>query len=468
MKVDRSRLPRPGPASPTRFPPVRAGRLSNGLAVRTVEHSGPPVVTFQAAFPVGSASDPADLAGLASLTADLLDEGSVEYTGFELHAALDAIGARLGTEVGPEATVVSLTTVSRHAVAGLALLAEIVARPRFDDSDVARVRGLRLSRLRQMRTVSGAVAQRVFLETLYSGHPYGHLSIGTDESLACLERTDVARFHQEAFTLGTATLIAGGVLSHDQLADAAEQCFGELPADQPAPSVVMNPDALAAAGAPAARLVLVDRPGAVQSELRIGHVAVSRQTPDFHALQVLNMVLGGQFVSRLNQSLREEKGYTYGVRTAFDYRRAPGPFALQGSVQADATVDAIREVLSQLAAIGADRPVTPSELDLARAALTRGFARGFETVGQVVRGVGQLVLHDLPAEYYDQFVPAVEAVDVGAVTAAAATHLHADRAVVVIVGPADQVAPGLEALGLGEPVRIGVDDLVPVREEGAG
>ncbi len=468
MRVDRSRPPQPGPVPSTRFPAVRVDRLANGLPLRTVEHSGPPVVTFQVTIPVGSASDPVNAAGLASLTADLCDEGTVDYTGLELSAALDAIGARLGIGVGTDATIVSLTTVSRHAVAGLALLAEIVARPRFDVADVERVRGLRQSRLRQMRTVSAAVAQRVFLETLYPGHPYGHLGIGTDESLARLERADVVQFHRDAFTLGPASLIAGGALSHDEFADAAESIFGGLPADQPAAGVVTNPAALAAAGAPTARLLLVDRPGAVQSELRIGHVAVDRQTPDFHALLVLNMVLGGQFVSRLNQSLREDKGCTYGVRTAFDCRRAAGPFALQGSVQADATVDAIREVLTQLAAIGTSRPVTPPELDLAKAGLTRGFASGFETVGQVVRGIGQLVLHDLPAKYYDLFVPAVETVDVDAVTAAATAHLHADRAVVVIVGPADEVAPGLEALGLGEPVRIGVRDVVPVTEEGAG
>ena len=139
-----------------------------------------------------------------------------------------------------------------------------------------------------------------------------------------------------------------------------------------------------------------ERPGAVQSELRIGHVAVARRAPDYHALLVLNMVLGGQFVSRLNRSLREEEGYTYGVRTAFDFRRLPGPFSLQGSVQADATGESIAEVLEQMEAISGKRAVTTPELDLARAALTRGFARGFETAGQVVRSVARIVQHALP------------------------------------------------------------------------
>jgi predicted Zn-dependent peptidase len=163
------------------------------------------------------------------------------------------------------------------------------------------------------------------------------------------------------------------------------------------------------------------------------------------------MVLGGQFVSRLNLSLREDKGYTYGVRTSFDCRRAPGPFSMRGSVQSGATVEALQEVFAQMEAIGRDCPTTPPELDLARAALTRGFARGFETAGQVARGIGQLVLHGLPEDYYDRFVTQVEAVDASAVTAAATAHLHADRAVAVIVGPADQIAPGLGVLNLGDP-----------------
>ncbi len=452
--VDRSRVPRPGPVPAVRFPLARAVRLTNGLAMRTVDHPGPPVVTFLLTIPAGSASDPAGQSGLAALTADLLDEGSDERTALELHTALDLIGARLGIEVGSDATRVFLTTLIRSAAEGLALLAEIVARPRFDEADVARVRDLRRSRLRQLRTVPGAVADRVFLETLYPSHPYGHLGIGTDDSLGGLTAPHVRQFHRDAYQLGSATLIAVGALTHDWFIDAAERAFGEVPVRSSSEAVVVDPASLPAPGPPSARLVLVDRPGAVQSELRVGHVAVVRRTPDYHAIQVLNMVLGGQFVSRLNLILREEKGYTYGVRTAFDCRLAPGPFAMQGSVQSGATVEAVQEVFAQMEAIGGDRPVTPTELDLARSALTRGFPRGFETASQVARGIGRLVLHGLPEDYYDRFVRQVEAVDAPDVTAAATAHLNADRAVVVIVGPADQIAPGLGLLNLGDPERV--------------
>ena len=452
--VDRTRLPAPGPAPAVRFPAVARHRLTSGMTLRTGRHPGPPVVHWLLLWRAGTAADPASRPGLAALTADLFDEGTERRSGLELHDALDRLGARLGVQVGADATMVSLTTLERHAAEGLALLLEIVTRPRFEAADFDRVRALRRSRVRQMRTVPAAVAERVYLETLYRQHPYGHLGIGTDAALSRMRVDDVRRFHRERYRLGAATLIAAGPFSDDAFADMAERALGDLPASE---ADAPEPDALPAVGspdAPPARLVLVDRPGAVQSELRIGHVAAARRTPGYHALQVLNMVLGGQFVSRLNRSLREEKGYTYGVRTAFQFRRAPGPFAMQGSVQADATAEAIREVLDEMRDIGGERPVTPPELDLARSALTRGFARGFETAGQVARGVAQLVQYDLPADEHDRFVPAVTAVDAPAVTAAAARHLRADRAVVVVVGPAAQIAPALGALSLGDPQRV--------------
>ena len=246
-----------------------------------------------------------------------------------------------------------------------------------------------------------------------------------------------------------------GALTHDAFVEAAEQAFDDVPVRAADDAVVVDPARLGPPGPPLARLVLVDRPGAVQSEVRVGHVAAARRTPDYHALQVLNMTLGGQFVSRLNLSLREEKGYTYGVRTAFDCRLAPGPFTMQGSVQSGATAEVVGEVLAQLAAIGGDRPVTPAELDLARAALTRGFARGFETAGQVARAVAQLVIHGLPENYYDRFVMRVEAVDALAVTAAgerpsptptARWRWWWDQPI--------RSRPGLRALDLGDPARM--------------
>jgi predicted Zn-dependent peptidase len=180
-------------------------------------------------------------------------------------------------------------------------------------------------------------------------------------------------------------------------------------------------------------------------------VAAPRQTPDFHALLVLNTVLGGQFVSRLNLNLRERKGYTYGVRTAFEFRRQAGPFTLGTSVQTDATVDAVAESLREIADIRGSRPVSLDELTLAQQTLTLGYPRGFESTAQIARALSQLVLHQLPDDTFAVFAPRVRAQETDTVTAAARLHLDPDRLAVVAVGDVARIGDGLGRLGLGAP-----------------
>jgi predicted Zn-dependent peptidase len=243
-----------------------------------------------------------------------------------------------------------------------------------------------------------------------------------------------------------ATLVAVGDCDHEQVHEMAARAFAGWDGADPTPLV----DGRAAA-APA-RLAIVPRPKAPQSELRIGHVAVSRTTPDYHALVAANMVLGGQFVSRINLNLREDKGFTYGARTSFDFRRLPGPFALQVSVQTNATAQAIAESLGEIDAIRGAKPVTAEELALGIAALTRGYARNFETAEQIARAASQLALYDLPDDYFEMFVPKLERVTVDEATRVAARHLDPSRLTTLIVGDLDVVGDSLAALNLGEPV----------------
>ena len=198
----------------------------------------------------------------------------------------------------------------------------------------------------------------------------------------------------------------------------------------------------------------MDRAGAAQSELRIGHVAVSRRTPDYHALVVANLVLGGQFVSRLNMNLREHKGYTYGARSWFEFRLGPGPFQMSASVQTEVTADAIVEAVGEMSALRGARPITATELETARATLTKGYPRNFETADQIARSVAQLALYELPDDYFATFVPRIAALDLDGVQDAARRNLHPERLVTVIVGDAERVAPTLGVLDLGPPARI--------------
>jgi zinc protease len=445
-KVDRSRLPEPQPTRTFPFPAIEKSTLANGLRVWTVRHTQVPLVAFTLLVRRGAASDPAGKEGLAAVTADMLDEGSGERTAIEMHEGLARLGAQFDTDIGSDATVASVTVLSRFAQRALSLLSDIVVRPALRESDFTRVRQLRLHRLTQLRDMPGAVADRAFLKLLYGAHPYGHSPIGSEAALASMTVDDVRAFHTGAIRPSVATLIAVGDCEHDDMVRLATDAFADWQGTS------TDGDVSGAAVLPQSpRLNIVPRPKAPQSELRIGQVAVGRDTPDYHALVVANTVLGGQFVSRINLNLREDKGLTYGARTAFEFRRMSGPFVLQVSVQTSGTAIAIDESIGEIAGIRGPRPVTPDELALGIAALTRGYARSFETGEQIGRAALQLALYDLPDDYFEQFVPTIERVTSDDVSRVMARHLDPARLTALVVGDVEAIGADLAALNLGEP-----------------
>jgi zinc protease len=454
MAVDRSRIPALGPERPFTFPEIRRTVLPNGMKLCTVQHRQVPLVAVLALVPAGASSDPSDRPGLAAITGDMLDEGSGERSALEVHEALGRIGAQLDLDVGHDATVLGLTTLERYMERGLELVRDMLVKPRFEQREFDRVRDLRLNRLLQLKDMPPALADRAFTQLLYRNHPYGHLPIGSEGSLRAMMIRDITSFHRRAFIPSQTTVIAVGDAAHEKMTAAVTRAFESWKAEPGEP--IADPDAFAAPAAPATRIALVHRPGAAQSELRIGHVALPRRTPDYHAAMVANMILGGQFVSRINMNLREDKGYTYGARTAFEFRRAPGPFVLHASVQSDATTDALREALGEIKAIRGERPVTRQELELGRASLTRGYPRNFETADQVARGAAQLALYDLPDDYFTTFVPKVLALTEDDVTAIAAKHIDPARLLTVVVGDREKLMTSLKALDLGDVADVSV------------
>jgi zinc protease len=442
----RTRLPEPGPARPFTFPSIDKSTVPNGLRVWTVRHPAIPVVTLMLLVRRGSADDPAGQDGLAALTIDMLDEGSGSLSAIEFHEALARIGAQLDSDIGPDAAVLTITALSRFSAEALRLLADMTARPSLTEADFLRVRQLRLHRLTQLRDMPGAVADRAFVRLLYGSHPYGHTPLGSEQTLASLTVDDVRAFHAAAIRPSASTLIVVGDCDHEAIRRIGAEAFKGW--DGPAGEQIADAKPLPKP----ARLSVVPRPKAPQSELRIGHVAAARNTPDYHSLVAANMILGGQFVSRVNLNLRQDKGFTYGARTTFDFRRLAGPFALQVSVHTAATGRAIAESLAEIADIRGPRPVTAEELALGVAALTRGFARNFETAEQIARAVSQIALYDLPDDYFARFVPEIERVTPDDVTRVAARHLDPDRLTTLIVGDFDTIAGDLAQLNVGAPV----------------
>lgn len=449
MTVDRSRLPIPGADRPFHFPRIARRSLANGLQLRAIRHRSVPVAAMVLLVPGGSSVDPADAHGLVSMTAGLLDEGSRGQSALDIAERVARMGGDLDIEAGMDAVAVGFTTLDRFFETGLALVHEVVTAPNLADDDFMRIRRLRLERLKQMKDHASAIAERTLARVLYGAHPYGHLPMGSTPALSAMTVEACRAMHAAMFAPGRATLVVVGDRAEEAMLDAAAAVFEPWRARDAATRIDVDVALAAPPAAPQSALTVIHRPGAAQSELRIGQACASRSTPDYHALLLLNMILGGDFVSRLNLNLRESKGYTYGVRTGFNLRRGIGPFAVQTSVATDATGPAVHEVLNEIRAIADSRPPTTDEVAQAFAAVSKGYPRGFETAGQVARSVAQLALHDLSDAYFEEFVPRLAQITAGDVASAARRYLAPAKMGTVIVGDLDKIQGSLPGLGLG-------------------
>jgi zinc protease len=458
-KLDRNVKPTPGPTPPVATPKIERTKLSNGLAVWLVERHELPMVSATLQIRSGSSMDGVH-PGIAAMTSSLLDEGTAKRSALDFAAAQDLIGANVRSEAGSEQTSVTLQTLSKHLDAALGLMGEMVIEPAFKAEELERERKARLQGLKQQRDVASATADRVFNIVVYGeSHAYGHPSAGTPASVQAITRDDIVAFYDRYYRPNNAVLIVVGDVTLQQVVPKLEKAFGTW-TSKPLPA-----DAATAPARPAARpmaVYLVDKPGAAQSEIRIGHVGAARSVdPDYYALQVCMTALGGQFTSRVNLNLREKRGYTYGARANISYRRGPGPFAAGGGVFTAKTDSSITEFLNELKDIRGPRPLTPDETEAARNAILRGYPRRFETTDATIGVLQDLALFGLPDSEINNFLSQIGKVKPEDVTRVASKYVNPEQLAVVVVGDLAKVRPGIEALNLG-PITVLAADGKPV------
>jgi zinc protease len=446
--LDRAAPPAPGPQRPFHFPPVHRHTLGNGLQVMVAEAHGLPVVTLELVIPGGGLAEPEERAGLASFTAGLLESGAGARTGAEVAEAVDALGLALETGVSWDAALAGITSLRTRMEPGFELLADLVRAPAFPRGEVDRIRDERLSGLSQRRADPGSLADELILRYVYAdGVPYGRRLGGVAETLSTLTRSDAAEFHAERYRPAGACLCAAGDVTLDEVVALAERHLDGWEG---------APPAVAVADAPprhdATTLIVADRPGAVQSEVRVAHPGMARGADDFIAALVLNAVLGGSFASRLNLSLRERLGYTYGVHSQFSARRREGMFSISSAIQSEGTGHAVSEMLREMRELRAE-PVGAEELDAARSYLAGTFPLGLQTTDGVASRLTMLAVHGFPDDYWDTYRERILAVTTADVQRTASARLHPDRAVILVVGDAAALRPQLEALDAG-PVRV--------------
>ena len=439
--LDRSRAPGPGALRPFNFPPIERFDLPNGLPVLTARTEGLPVVTLGLLLPAAGVHEPPDRAGLASLAAALLESGTADRSAAEIAETFEGLGVQFGAGTGWDATQVEMTALASRVDAATELFAELVRAPALPGDEVDRVRKEHIAAILQRRAEPRGLANEAAARFVFaSDSPFSRPLGGTATTLEGLTREDVADFHAARYTPHGAWVIIAGNLDPTDARDLAASAFGDW--------IGPVSGGAAVSAEPAARtrqVVIVDRPGSVQSEIRVGQVGVGRSTPDYFPLIVMNTILGGAFTSRLNMNLREKHGYTYGVSSGFAMRRQAGPFFVSTAVQTEVTAAALTEIMREIDGIRA-APVDPRELDDARNYLAGVFPLRLQTTEGVASRLAELALHELPPDYFDDYRDRALAVDSDAVHRVARTYIRPEEMATVIVGDSERIRASIEAL----------------------
>jgi zinc protease len=442
--------PRPAPAAPRpyHFPRFTHHRLANGMRVVVAPVRKLPVVSVLALVDAGAMTDADGDEGLAVLTADAMAEGTLRRDGAALALAAESLGASIDASADWDAAIVRLSVLTPRLEQAFALMAEVLTEPAFPEREIERLKEERLAELLQQRTEPRTLADEAFAGWVYAkGSRYGRPDAGSEQSVRAITRERVQRHWAARYRPGATTLVVAGDIDADAALALAERTLGAWAGEAAAPVRVDDRPARESRG-----VLVVAKADAPQSELRVGHVGLPRNNPDFFPATVMNAILGGLFSSRINLNLREVHAWTYGAHSGFDWRLQAGPWVADSAVKSEVTADAVKEILGEIDRIRSVA-VTPEELSLATSYLDGVFPIRYETTGAIAGALANLVLYGLPDDYFDRYRERVRAVTTDDVLEAARRHLHPDRLQVVAAGdPAAIVAP-LQALGIG-PVEV--------------
>jgi zinc protease len=439
----RKDAPKPGQSTPIQLPTPTSFQLTNGLTVFLNARPGLPVVAANLVVKTGSGANPAGKPGLASFTAAMLDQGTASRSALQIADQVAQLGASLRTTSTMDSTQTRGTSLRRNFEGLLEVIADVNRHPAFPAQEMERQRASRLGSLAQQREAPSAVANAAMFAALYGpSHPYGYLELGTEASNKALTRDDLQAFWAQNFVPNNAALIVSGQITEAELRPLVEKTFGDWGRGTPASPVLAEPVTTSA------RLVVVDKPGAPQTELRVVTIGAARSTPDYEAMRVMNEAFGGLFSSRINLNLREEHSYTYGAGSQFVFRRAAGPFLIYSAVETNVTAPAVSEIFKEVRRIR-DTPLKDDELAMAKDSLVRSMPSDFQTSDDVTATTASIYVYDLGLDYFSKYRSRLAAVTVDQANKAAEKYIVPDKLVVVAVGDRSKINAALQALKLG-------------------
>jgi zinc protease len=375
------------------------------------------------------------------MTATLLDDGTKTRSAVDITNQLQAIGVQgINAGSGWDSTNVSVQSLTRNLDQALNIYADVITNPSFPQTEIESLRGRSLIGLRQQRANANAVSNVVYNKVLYGEHPYGRDN--NEASIKAITRDDIVKFYESTYKPNNGVLIVVGDFDKTALKGKLENAFADWK-----PGTVENRALPGAKGFDKTGVYIVDRPNSAQSVVSIGQVGIDRSNPDYFPVVVMNSILGGGITSRISMNLREDKGYTYGANSIWQFRRGAGPFRAGGDIQTAVTKEAVVEFMKELNGIRGDIPITAKELDYNKQSLIRRYPAGFETIGAISNQLSNLVIYGLPDTYFNDYISKVNAVTLDDVNRVAKQYLDPSKMAIVIVGDRKVIEPGLKDLG---------------------
>lgn len=446
------RPPRPLPSREVKFPPYVFKTLANGLQVIAVSHHEQPAVSLRLIVRAGAAQDPATKPGTAALAAALLDQGTTTKSAEQIATAIDSIGGALGAGAGSDLTFINAAVMKDSLDVAMQLVSDVARNPAFAPEEIERQRQQVMSAMKVSYEDPEYIAGTVFDRLVYGFHPYGKPDSGTPASITALSREDLIAFHQKWFGANNAILAVVGDVTHEEAFAAAEKAFGSWGK--------VDLGAITAAEVPPAtrRVIVVDRPGAVQTEIRVGNIGLPRKHKDFLALDVALKILGGEGGNRLHRVLRSERGLTYGAEADIHALKDTGDIVVNTDTKSETTAETLRLIVDELWRLQKQR-VQPRELSDAQAYLTGSFPLTIETPGAIALQVLNAVFYGLDLEELQNYRERVTAITPDDIQRVAQQYLHPDRLSIVLVGDASVFAKDLAAAGFDQVERIPLSSL---------
>lgn len=443
-QLDRSVEPQPGPSFKISIPKIERATLENGLRIVVVEHRELPVIQFQLVLRSGADANISEKAGVANLTADMLDEGTKTRTALQIADELDFLGASVATAANYDASIGSLLTLKEHLYSAMSIFSDIILNPNFPENEFERLKSDLLTDLLAQKVRPDIIANNVFNTKVFgSQHPYSQSIDGSDESVKNISLNDIKDFYNKYYASNNASIIIVGDINKTEAVDVVKKFFGNWKKKEIPRPKFYNPKK-----ATENMIYLINKNDAPQSQIRIGNIGIERSSPDFYAVNILNQILGASN-GRLFLNLREEKGYTYGAYANFAMRKSAGPFVAYAGVKTEVTDSALTEFTKEFNRLR-DELVPQAEFDMYKTAVIQRLPRVLETPSQIANQLMALELFNLPDDFFSTLVEKYKAITPKDIQRVAKKYLHPQNLTVVVVGDEKNIKEKIEKLKMGK------------------